>query len=91
MGLSSDIFGAQSLAIFSRPKSLNLGSSIPNPIVFPSFGSSNQIQSQTRGPLAELPRLNFSFTSESSDATDDEPLEKQRPGNMATFGDHQVV
>ena len=76
--------------MFSRPKSLNLGSSAPNPIVFP-FNSSNQPQSQTRRPVAELPRLTLPFTSESSDALDDDLLEKQKPTDVATFGDHHVV
>jgi hypothetical protein len=77
--------------MFSRPKSLNLESSAPNPIVFASFGSSNQTQLQTRRPLSELPRLTLSFTSESGDEMDDDPPEKQKPADMATFGDHRVV
>lgn len=78
--------------MFSRPKSLYLSSSAPNPIVIPSFTSSYQTESETRRPLPELPRLTLSFVSESSDdAMDDDPLEKQKHTNMATFGDHHVV
>jgi hypothetical protein len=77
--------------MFSRPKSLNLGSSTPNPIVFPPFDLSNQTLSQTRRPLAELPRLTLSFTSESGDELDDDHLEKQTPTDKATFGDRHVV
>jgi hypothetical protein len=77
--------------MFSRPKSLNLSSSTPNPIVFPPFDSGNQMQSQTRRPVAELPRLTLSFTSESGDEMDDDPPEKQKPTDMAKFGHHHVV
>jgi hypothetical protein len=80
--------------MFSRPKSLILESSAPNPIVFASFDSSNQTQwqSQTRRPLSELPRLTLSLTSESGDEIDDDPLEKkQKPTDIATFGDHHAV
>jgi hypothetical protein len=77
--------------MFSRPKSLNLSSSTLNPIVFPSLDSSNQMQSHTRRPVAELPRLTLSFTSESGDEMDGDPLEKQKPADIATFGDHHVV
>jgi len=74
------------------PKSLNLSSSISNPIVITSFDSSIQTQSLTRRPVAELPRLTLSFVSESGDAMDDDDiLEKEKPNDIATFGDHHVV
>lgn len=77
--------------MFSRPKSLNLSSSTPNPILFASFDSSHQVLSQTRRPLSELPRLTLSFTSESGDEMDDDLLEKQTPTDMATFGGRLAV
>lgn len=88
---SSDVFYAQSLAMFRHPKSLQLSSSTPNPITFPSFESSIQTQSLTRRPVAELPRLTLSFVSESSNATDDDLPKKQKSDDIATFGDHHVV
>jgi len=74
-----------------RPVSLSLESSAPNPVVFTSFESSIQTQSQTRRPLSELPRLTLSFLSESGDEMDDAPPEKQKPTDMATFRGHHVV
>jgi len=74
-----------------RPKSLNLESSAPNPIFFPSFDSSNQAQSETRRPLSVLPRLTLSFTPEYGDEKDGDPLEKRKPTDIATFGDRRVV
>ncbi len=70
--------------MFSRPKSLNLGSTIPNPIVFATFNPSNRTRSQIQ--TTEVPHLALSFVgSESSDEMDDDPLEKQKPAGMATF------
>jgi hypothetical protein len=71
--------------MFSAPKSLDVGSSAPNPIIFASLNSNNLTRSQT------LERLTLSFPeSESSDAQDG-PLEKQEFAGIATFGEHEVV
>lgn len=77
--------------MFSRPKSLILESTAPNPIVFASPDSSYQTQSETRRPLSVLPRLTLSFTPEYGDEMDNDLLEKQKPTNIATFGEHREV
>jgi hypothetical protein len=74
-----------SQVISSQPKSLNLGSSAPNPIVFASLDSNNLTQPQ----IMERPTLSFP-KSESSD-TEDGPLEKQKSTGMASFGGHEVA
>jgi len=70
-----------------RPKSLNLNNASANPIVFATFNSSRQIQSQAR--TTERPRLTLSFAE--SDTTDDDMLEKQRSADITTFRERHVV
>ena len=38
-----------------------------------------------------LPRLTLSFTPEYGDEMDNDLLEKQKPTNIATFGEHREV
>jgi hypothetical protein len=71
--------------MFSRPKSLNVGSSVPNPMVFASINSND------RTPSHAMERLTLSFPEVQLSDAKDGPLEKQKSTSMATFGGHDVV
>jgi hypothetical protein len=70
--------------MFSRPKSLNVGSNVPDSMGFASLNSNDRTQTRAVQRLTlSLPELQL------SDARDG-PLEKQKSTSMAAFG-HDVV
>jgi hypothetical protein len=71
--------------MFSRPKSLNVGSNVPNPMV-----SASNLNSNDRTQSRAMERLTLSFPELQLSDAKDGPLEKQKSTSMVAFG-HNVV